>query len=469
MPLKRLVSFIRDFLFRAPLFVCLSLWMGITLSWCLLYPQVNNAILAELADRVTYMTDPVIDELLYDKTSNKVVRPSSHDFVEKLIKSLNVKFSEQYLISSMYVQVLDENKQVLYFNLPQSNSSPVIKPVWKDFEIIEVADINYFVYILKLADGGVFKIGSNANDAIEFVEYIQTVIRYIVIVSFIVALLLGIFLQYRQARKVNHILQYCDLAKEAPHIQLHVAAASGEFEQVYQRINELLRSANAKINDLQDFSAKIAHDMRSPLTRLRGQLEFLLNQTTIEHKDIELLLSEIERLEKNFSSLMTISQLESKSFEHRDIKFDFRQLMVDLKEMYQPVCEDHKIKCEWQLCDESVWQTGNPNLWLQALSNIIDNALKFTPTHGKVTLSLVHDNAPIVRITDTGSGIPEHERENVFKRFYRMDKHYRVQGSGLGLSMVKAICKYHNAHVSLEGNHGLTVKIKLDAHTDDKA
>ncbi|MBU2712053.1 sensor histidine kinase [Zooshikella harenae] len=463
MSLKRPVSFIRHFLFRLPLFACLGLWLVITLAWCLVYPQVNNAILAELAERVMGLADPVIDELLYDEKSNKVVRLSSHDFVEKLVENLNISLNAKYMMSNIYVQVVDNKKQILYFNLHQFISKPIIQPLWKDFEIIEVADTHFFVYIFKLADGGVFKIGSNANDAIEFVEYIQTLIYYIVICTFIVALLLGIFLQYRQSRKVNDILRYCDLAKESPHIQLHFTMATGEFKQIFQRINELLLSANSKINDLQDFSAKIAHDMRSPLTRLRGQLEFLLNQKNIKHKDIELLLSEIERLEKNFSSLMTISQLESKSFEQRDIKFDYRQLMVDLKEMYQPVCEDHDIKCHWQLCDKPVWQMGNPNLWFQALSNIIDNALKFTPTRGHIAISLDGHYEPIVSIADSGSGIPEHERENVFKRFYRMEKHYRVQGSGLGLSMVKAICKYHNAQISLEGDHGLTVKIKLDS------
>ncbi|MGI0117052.1 sensor histidine kinase [Zooshikella sp. RANM57] len=463
MPSKHPVSFMRHFLFRLPLFACLGLWFVITVAWCLLYPQVNNAILAELAERVMDLADPVIDELLYDKKSNKVVRLSSREFVEKLVENLNQSFNEKYLISNIYVQVIDNNKQVLYFNLHQFTSKPVIQPVWKGFEMIDVADTNFFVYIFKLSDGGIFKIGTNANDAIEFVEHIETLIYYIVICTFIVALILGIFLQYRQSRKVNDILRYCDLAKESPHIQLHFAMATGEFKQVFQRINELLLSANSKINDLQDFSAKIAHDMRSPLTRLRGQLEFLLNQKKIEHKDIELLLSEIERLEKNFSSLMTISQLESKSFEQRDIKFDYRQLMVDLKEMYQPVCEDHKIKCHWQLCDKPVWQAGNPNLWFQALSNLIDNALKFTPTRGRITISLDDHYQPTVSIADSGSGIPEHERENVFKRFYRMEKHYRVQGSGLGLSMVKAICKYHNAQILLEGDHGLTVKIKLDS------
>lgn len=461
--LKRPIKFFRNYILTATMFSCISLWLVITVAWCLLYPYVYDTMIYELKGRVFQFTDPLFEEIHSDKEKKKSAALTSYEIAEKITVLLNKEKVEAYTINSMLIQVFNKKMVKLYSNISVDDGDLLIEMIDDDFELI-TANGEYFVSRLILIDGGLLKMGIRTNGAFKFIEAIQERMFVIIVVTFIVSILIGVALQYRKRKKISEIIDYCMQSQECNGLQPSIVGINhaGEYKSVFECINQIVVKSNLTINNLQDFSAKIAHDMRSPLTRLRGQLEFMLNQEAVHHKDIEKLLSEIEQLEKNFSSLMTISQLETKSFEQREIKFDFRKLMTDLREMYQPVCEDHHINCTWQVSSKPCWQIGNPNLWFQALSNLIDNALKFTPINGNIVISLDNTSVPIIQVTDSGMGIPEHERENVFKRFYRMEKHYRIQGSGLGLSMVKAICKHHNAKILLEGEQGLTVKIILN-------
>ena len=167
--------------------------------------------------------------------------------------------------------------------------------------------------------------------------------------------------------------------------------------------------------------------------------------------------------------MLRIAQLEQGTRRQAFIHFDFRIVLEHVRDIYELVFADKNIRFEIEPSDNALPVYGDRDLWLQAASNLLDNAYKYTPEGGTVTIGAERRTDRIVlRIRDSGPGIPEDEHKNVFKRFYRLDKHRSQKGTGLGLSLVAAVCKVHGASIDLTNDRGLlvTISIPLDHHAD---
>lgn len=226
------------------------------------------------------------------------------------------------------------------------------------------------------------------------------------------------------------------------------------------RINEVLEHVEARVEDIRRVSDSIAHDLRTPLTRLRGQLELLLRLGGRSEEAVETVIGEADQLLATFNSLLRIAQLETGSTGQRLRRFDWARLLRDSADFYQPAFEDRAIALQCDVPSSEVPGVGDPELWMQAVANLLDNALKYTPKDGSVRLGLVAgEGAVTVSVHDSGPGIPEFEQANVFKRFYRLQDHRSETGNGLGLSLVAAVCKLHHATIELANDQGLRVTI----------
>ncbi len=230
-------------------------------------------------------------------------------------------------------------------------------------------------------------------------------------------------------------------------------------------LNNMLDEIERLVIGIRIVSDNIAHDLRHPLTRLRNNLEALLEETQnpetrISSAQLEPLIEECDTLLSTFSALLRISNIESGKRNASFEQVNLQTLMGDIVELYEPIAHDKSIQLHFRPCPAVI--IGDKDLIFQALGNIIDNAIKYTGRNGTVEIRMSSNEHRIhIDIEDEGPGIPRDQRDNVFQRFYRVDSSRNTPGTGLGLSLVKAVLDLHKATIGLNTSRrgGLAVNI----------
>jgi heavy metal sensor kinase len=250
--------------------------------------------------------------------------------------------------------------------------------------------------------------------------------------------------------------------------RLPIIHSGDELERLSLALNRMIDRLEEALDHNQRFSADASHELRTPLTIIHGELEALLENPALDSGTVEGIssaLDESDRMSRIVHNLMTITRLDSggERMEMRPVELtgvlkttlDHMSLLADEKAI--------AVTCEASL---PVWVTGDVMRLKQVIVNIVDNAIKYTPGSGKIVVSLDEENdQAVLKVTDTGIGIPAESLPHVFERFYRTDKARSREsgGTGLGLAIVKAICTAHNGTVSVESmeNQGSTFRVHL--------
>jgi signal transduction histidine kinase len=247
------------------------------------------------------------------------------------------------------------------------------------------------------------------------------------------------------------------------------SGAEDEFDQLAQNLNSMLGEIDRLIGEIRAITDNIAHDLRRPLTHLRGRLELALLKAREPQEyrtEMATAIAATDELIATFNALLSIAQVEAKTDRQAMVPVELTTLCGDLIELYAPLAEE-----QGHIMDEAiapgVTVPGNRHLLFQCLANLLDNAIKYTPTGGRIILTLsgpAGGFGATVRVDDSGPGIPAEEREHVLQRFVRLDASRSTSGSGLGLSLVAAVAKYHNATLELGDNApGLAVTLRFPA------
>ncbi len=226
-------------------------------------------------------------------------------------------------------------------------------------------------------------------------------------------------------------------------------------------LNDMLHKIETLMHGVQHITDSVAHDLRTPLARLRNKLEHSEAHQNTQDTDKTELVHDVDNILKTFNSLLSLSSLESGRQAFKFEKFDLDKVVLDAVEMYQPLAEEKNQTLA--VSASSMQYLGNRDLIFQVLANLMDNAIKFTPDNGSinVTLNQIENNRNLT-IEDSGPGIPQNSIAKVFDRFYREGNQQHIAGSGLGLSLVNAVLKQHKATIKLENKHpGLKVVINL--------
>ena len=203
----------------------------------------------------------------------------------------------------------------------------------------------------------------------------------------------------------------------------------------------------------------IAHDLRSPLTRMRAKLEVALIDAESGRIDgvdaLTLALEEADQLLKTFNTVLAIARLQAGGAPDPKV-FDAADLAADMAELYEPAAEDKSLDFGSEI-ERGLLVEGNRAFLAQALANLIDNAIKYTPAGGAVKLRARRRSSGEVEysVTDTGPGVPDADRERVVQRFVRLDNSRTEPGSGLGLSLVTAVAEAHGGRVQLDEGPGV--------------
>lgn len=276
----------------------------------------------------------------------------------------------------------------------------------------------------------------------------------------------GFVLSIRPLRRIHEIQQVSDLIMHGDiHRRLPVGEYHDELDMLAQITNRMLDALERLMLDVKGASDSIAHDLRTPLTRLRALLyrtQTQIPDDSINHVMIEQAVAETDALLVRFRALMRISEISSLTRRSSFENLDLRPILRQAHELYAPLADDKNIYFSLSLSEHTAQIFGDGGLLFEAIVNLIDNAIKFTPPNGHIHLNLsVDDQGTRIDVIDSGIGIASKDIPVVTQPFYRSEQAHQIPGLGLGLSIVTAITRLHDFRLVLTSeNHGTCATIE---------
>jgi signal transduction histidine kinase len=314
-----------------------------------------------------------------------------------------------------------------------------------------------------LPTGEVLVLGRNIDEISEIAEIVGRALALGLVPAFALAIAIGMVLSLRALSRLSDVNQQIlrivagDLRERLP-----TRGSDDPFDQLAVSVNRMLGEIEALIHEIAGVGDDIAHDLRTPLTRVRIRLErgrehaaTLGELRTVADQAI----AGLDQALAIVTALLRIAEIEHSRRLEGFSDVALAPLLREVGDLYEPIAEDKRVTLRVDATDEATVH-GDRDLLFEAVANLVDNAVKFTPEGGRVELALLrHDGETVIRVSDTGPGISEMERGAVTKRFYRSDKSRRTVGLGLGLSLVAAIVKLHGFRFTIAGCPGCTAEI----------
>jgi len=250
-------------------------------------------------------------------------------------------------------------------------------------------------------------------------------------------------------------------------LRARVDGSDDAFDRVARRFNNMLDRIGDLLDGVRHATDHIAHDLRTPLTRLRNRLDRMRveagDATSPQARTLDAAIAETDQLLQSFGALLRLARIEAQSPPDGHAPVDLQPLVADAIELYAPIAAERGIVLQDDAVPARV--RGDADQLFQLLVNLLDNAIKFAPAASRVQVALrAAPHAVELDIADHGAGIPEAQRERMFDRFARLESHRSSPGTGLGLSLARAIVLRHEGRIALLDNApGLRVRITLPA------
>jgi len=314
--------------------------------------------------------------------------------------------------------------------------------------------------------GGGFRllVGREVEDRLETQAMVRRALGWGLAVTLLIGLAGGFVTSRGLLRRIDAInrttrkIMAGDLGQ-----RIELSGSRDEFDQLAGNLNAMLDEIQRLLDSVRQVSDNIAHDLRTPLNRLRARLEVALlgDLDPAEARALlEETLADAEAMVNTFNALLAIARAEAGSERGRFGAVELGPLIADVAELYGPLAEDKRIRFVHRGPPGLVVH-GDRELLAQALANLLDNAIKYTPEGGTVRLEAARTpDGPAVTVADSGPGIPEADRERVLERFVRLEAHRSTPGNGLGLSLVNAVARLHGARLEL-GDHRPGLEVTL--------
>jgi signal transduction histidine kinase len=370
--------------------------------------------------------------------------------------------------------ITDQSGVVLAGNVADIDASIMSKEGWttKPFEYLRFANDGIepahqaLAQVFVLPNQMRILVGRDLGEPERFRQIVQRSLTLALAMMGLGALLIWFFVGRHALKRIDGVslasqrIMAGDLNGRLP-----VTGSGDEFDRLSGNLNQMLGKI-AELNEgLKQVSDNIAHDLKTPLTRLRNRAEAALStrQTSTEYKAaLEDMIAQSDQLIRTFNAILMISRLEAGYSSERVEEVDLIALARDVTELYEPLAEDAGASLVFSETGTAKIQ-GNRELLSQTLSNVIDNAIKYSAQVEKPEIRVAvgsTPNTPFIRISDNGPGIAEDDLERVTERFVRLEKSRNAPGSGLGLSLAKAVMKLHKGELKLSsGGNGLVVEM----------
>jgi signal transduction histidine kinase len=337
--------------------------------------------------------------------------------------------------------------------LPNTTSRPLLRAMLETFP-----------------SGDRLLVGRDISDLDSFTDQIKTAVISGIALIFVLAGVASILVTRRTVGRIEAInatsraIMLSGLDKRIP-----LRGTNDEWDSVAENLNLMLDRIETLMGEVKQVSDNVAHDLRTPLTRMRGRLEKAYHGQRIGENDQSLLgdtIADLDAVLRIFSSLTRIAQIETQARKGAFRTVNLFEIASEVIELYDAAAEQDGTRLT-VIGDREVLVTGDRDLIFDAIANLVDNSIKHGRAGGQVVVANENiDGTPAISITDDGPGIPADEYEHVFKRFYRLEHSRYTPGNGLGLSLVAAVARIHGARIEMYDNApGLKLTLRFSRST----
>lgn len=419
-------------------------------------------IWAELNKEVDEAIHSTINSIgpLAGQTPIKNIPKELEFFYEDRLGTLVNIFNHNY--NNKIVAVMFKNDTLIYNTPGYQDIVPFIKN--RNIKPLEISEFGINSIPFKatlLRDGSTeIYIAYDISYMYSISEHLHRALIFILPLGFILSLSCGYFATHRSLKLINGITSLAArISSKNLNERIDQPSGNDEFSQLIKTFNSMIDRLEKSFTITKQFSEDAAHEIRTPLTVMRCELENLIKEKDFPEKYTEIhegIINEIRTLSSTANKLLLIHSLDTVETKYPISKVDLSKLFTEIAEDVKILTDKSNIIFTTDFANETIIQ-GNEELLSRLIWNLTDNAVKYTNPKGKVHLSLQQNNSnTIIIVTDTGIGISESELPKIFERFYRVEKSRSRQhgGSGLGLSICKWIADFHNADIKVESKLG---------------
>ncbi|MGH7884126.1 MAG: sensor histidine kinase [Thermodesulfobacteriota bacterium] len=374
-----------------------------------------------------------------------------------------------------FIRITGSDGENLFLIIPDNwkvNNKEIIQNsrfgIFEELELpeIEESENEYEVISKKLVDGSILQLGQETLEREELLRKIRKVYLIAIIPIILFAYLGGVFITDRALNPIRDLLKTLNSIVASARIDTRVSVEHGDnlYSELSALFNTMLDKIETLIKGLRDVLDNVAHDLRTPITRLRATAEMALQSDESNSNLKEALgdcLEESERILITLNTLMDVSEAETGAIKLNPVEINISPVIDGIVELYSYVAEVKKISINTNYPKE-LYIIADKNWIRQVIANLVDNAIKYTPAGGKIEIETTKgEKEAVITVKDTGVGIPNEELQNIWERLYRGDKSRSERGLGLGLSLVKAIVGAHNGHVEVTSKPGFGSKFSV--------
>ena len=437
----RMLEFFRSSAVRVALAFVFATTVATTAVFALVYFQIGEA--NEARNRL----------ILEAEAAKSVNRP-----VDELKGAFEVRLTHD-LRRIDFAALFDSNRKFMFGNIEQL---PAVEVDGKAHYIAGVRardrdDLEPAIFVARARpDGNIMLLGRSLLESYAYRRIVQRALAAGLVPMLLLALGIGAYFARRSSRRLTAIHDtIARIMKGDTDLRLPIGSRHDPIAQISRDVNLMLDEIGRLLVQLKGVGDNIAHDLRSPLAVVHAQLERGLESSSDEQLRtvVKQALAHIDKAMLTVAALLRLSDVEYGPKSRNFQSIDLSAICADLFEFYEPLAESKSIRMTLET-QSPVQIDGDGDLMREAVSNLIGNAIKFTPENGSVSISVAcEDGLPVVRIRDSGIGVEPAERDKIFQRFYRTSSGHRVPGSGLGLSIAGAIANLHELDLRFNDNN----------------